>query len=122
VTEGITLGVDSGSSGTYNLSDGSLSSINALEIGYSGTGVFTQTGGSQTITGTGMGQGLYMGLFGSGAYNLSGTGFFSVVQDELIGYTSPASFTQSGGTNIVGGTLSLGDQAGGSLFITYSGK
>jgi len=41
------LGYKSGSSGTYNLSGGSLS-INSAIIGNGGTGTFIQTGGTNT--------------------------------------------------------------------------
>ena len=42
------LGNYADSSGTYNLSGGSLYAFNEL-IGYNGTGVFNQTGGTNTV-------------------------------------------------------------------------
>ena len=45
---GLTLGSNNGGIGTYNLMGGSLQA--GLEyIGYSGTGTFNQTGGTNTV-------------------------------------------------------------------------
>ena len=45
------LGYNAGSSGTYNLSGGGLLSAAQNEyVGYSGTGTFTQSGGTNIIT------------------------------------------------------------------------
>ena len=103
------LGFISGSSGTYNLSGtGQLSAF--LEyIGYSGTGTFTQTGGTNTISGY-----LWLGLNSgsSGTYNLnSGT---------LI----TASISKGSGTtafNFGGATLQAGGNFTCSLPMTLTG-
>ena len=62
----------SNSSGTIQMPGGSLSNAAAEYVGYQGTGMFIQTGGTNTVGGSG----LYLG-FGSGShgtYNLSGSG------------------------------------------------
>src|SRR5208337_3453990 len=55
VNNNLELGKNAGASGSYTLSDsgsGSLLSVAGNEyIGYSGTGAFTQTGGTNTVTG-----------------------------------------------------------------------
>ena len=66
MTDVLSLGYRSGSSGTYNLSGGSL--LTDFEtIGYQGLGTFNQSGGSNTVTSD-----LILGDWtaGSGAYNL----------------------------------------------------
>ena len=63
------LGYNTGASGAYNLSGGQLSASYQY-IGNSGTGSFTQSGGTSTTAGY-----LYLGnnTTGSGTYALSGT-------------------------------------------------
>ena len=66
------LGDLSGSSGTYNLSGSGLLSVSSSAyeyIGHSGSGIFTQSGGTNLA-----GDNLYLGYTpsGSGTYNLSG--------------------------------------------------
>ena len=87
------LGYNTGDSGTYNLSAGTLTVANRLYVGYSGTGTFTQSGGTST---TGWS---YLGFNSgsSGTYNLSGTAAFSP-QLLVVGYSGAGVFTQSGGT------------------------
>ena len=95
---GIYLGYNSGSNGTYILTEtGHLSTGNEY-IGNSGIGTFTQTGGTNSINGY-----LYLGYNSgsSGAYNLSGTGQLSVPRAEYIGYSGTGTLSQSGGTNTV---------------------
>ena len=112
VTNGLILGNQSGSSGTYDLSNsGSLTADNEI-IGNSGLGAFTQSGGFNVVTGTG---GLTLGYAsgGSGTYNLSGTGSLSISSFEIIGYSGTGAFTQSGGTHN-NSFFILGVQAGSS--------
>ena len=45
----LSLGYDSGSSGTYDLSGTGQLSADYEYIGYSGTGTFTQSGGTNTL-------------------------------------------------------------------------
>jgi autotransporter-associated beta strand protein len=92
------LGYNSGSSGTYNLSSTAQLSAGGERVGYSGTGIFTQTGGNNTITGS-----LYLGYNSgsSGTYDLSGAGQLSA-GNEYVGYHGTGTFTQTGGTNTAG--------------------
>ena len=105
-SDGLYLGYSSGSSGTYNLSAGELSTI--LEcIGYDGTGEFNQTGGTHSV------EELRLGTVhgSSGTYNLS-AGELSVGSEIIAGiyYTNSVTgeFNQTGGTHTVSGNLSLG--------------
>ncbi|MHB9074490.1 MAG: autotransporter outer membrane beta-barrel domain-containing protein [Desulfobaccales bacterium] len=104
----------SASSGTYNLSGGSLSVTGAEYIGYSGTGTFTQSGGTHTIS-----QGLYLGVNSgsSGTYTLSG-GSLSVTGGEYIGYGSTGDFIQTGGSHTVSGGIWLGSGSSGTYTLS----
>jgi hypothetical protein len=120
------LGFSTGSSGTYTLSGGSLSAPGSASfpteyVGYSGTGIFNQTGGANTLGG-GLGLGYDPGSFGT--YNLSGTGSLSVTgesSNENVGGLGTGTFNQTGGTNMAphlnvnSGTYTL---SGGSLSVT----
>ena len=119
------LGDQPGSSGTYSLSGGSLSLSNgnngALYVGYSGTGSFTQSGGTNTLSTS-----LYLGYSpgGSGTYSLGGGSLsLSNANDGglYVGYSGTGSFTQSGGTNTASNALYLGDNPGGSGTYSLSG-
>ena len=126
VTVHLSLGVNPGSSGTYNLG-GTTSYLQAggtEYVGYSGTGTFTQTGGTNTAAGP-----LVLGYNAgsSGTYNLSG-GSLSVLGGEFVGDSGNGAFTQSGGTNTVAGNLFVGffapsasgtyNLSGGSLSVS----
>jgi fibronectin-binding autotransporter adhesin len=116
----LSLGYNSGASGTYNLSDTGKLSASYEYIGRSGTGTgtFTQTGGTNS-TST-----LYLGYSSraSGAYNLSDTGKLSA-SSEYIGYSGTGTFTQTGGTNS-SSTLYLGYYSGasGAYNLSDTGK
>ncbi|NOX97058.1 MAG: PEP-CTERM sorting domain-containing protein [Nitrospirae bacterium] len=122
--------------GTYNLNAGILSAKNEYLGGSSGTGTFTQTGGTNTVAndlylshgslsgGSGIytqsggtntvGNKLYLGSFtsdSSGSYNLSGGSLSSGY--ETIGLVGTATFTQSGGINAVSGSLYVGSSSAG---------
>jgi hypothetical protein len=104
-----------GSRGAYDLRGGSLSVGDGGAgydeyIGYSGTGAFTQSGGSHQVTND-----LYLGLNadGSGAYTLSGSGSLSA-KYEYVGNSGVGAFTQSGGSHNVTNSLYLGRNAGSS--------
>ena len=89
-------------------------------IGYSGTGAFTQTGGTHVVTGAQRDSfGLVLGHNegSSGTYELSG-GSLHVEYDEFIGYYGSGAFTQTGGTHTVGRDLYVGYQGGGSYTLT----
>ena len=98
------LGYNPGSSGTYNLSGSGLLSPGISEyVGFSGTGSFTQSGGTNSL---GNSNDLYLGgeAGGSGTYNLSGSGLLTVGY-EFLGTFCTGAFTQTGGTNNLSGDL-----------------
>jgi T5SS/PEP-CTERM-associated repeat protein len=113
----IYLGLNSGATGTYYLrGTGNLSaSGNSEYVGYSGTGTFNQSGGTNSISGY-----LYLG-YNSGAngtYNLSDTGILSKVYDEYIGYFGTGTFNQTGGTNTTSALhLGLSSNASGTYIL-----
>ena len=114
---GLFLGNNAGSNGTYGVSGGLLS-IYSQYVGYSGTGSFTQTGGTNNANGN---SDLYLGsnAGSSGAYFL-GNGLLSE-GIEYVGALGMGTFTQSGGTNTVSGSLYLGNSAGGVGVYILSG-
>ncbi len=98
-------------SGTLNLGSGTLltndsnsgmtggSLLTAFhDVGYSGTGTFTQSGGTSMLSDS-----LYVGCDPGdmGSYNLSGSGLFTAL-NEFVGLAASGSFSQSGGTNTAG--------------------
>jgi hypothetical protein len=107
--------------GSYSLSGtGSLSAANEIIGNNFGTGTFTQSGGTHTVSNN-----LYLGtggLFatGSGSYDLSGNGSLTA-GTEYIGYSGIGNFTQSGGTHTVSGTMTLAASLGGSGTYNLSG-
>ncbi|MGP8050774.1 MAG: autotransporter domain-containing protein [Desulfobaccales bacterium] len=122
VSDILILGDSPGASGTYNLSGtGSLSVTGAggETIGNSGTGTFTQTGGTNTVAQT-----LTLGdqSGASGSYTLSNTGSLSVSGDEFIGSAGSGTFTQTGGTNAVSGDLNVGTGAGKGTYALLGGS
>ncbi len=117
--------------GNYTLSSGTLSA-EETNIGYNGTGVFTQSGGYSTADTLYVGIGAGAGGFGTGTYNLSGgvssvaslylgdneatgyyslsgTGMLSVSNFEII---TTGIFAQSGGYNFISGNLYDGEAIG----------
>jgi hypothetical protein len=103
----LTLGKQAGGKGVYNLIAGILQAKDAV-IGDAGTGVFNQTGGTNTI-----GQALVLGKqSGSqGSYNLKAGEL--AANEEIVGDAGTGVFDQTGGTNTVGQALVLGRQLGG---------
>ena len=77
------LGRYAGGSGAYNLSGSGLLSAGTEYVGYSGTGTFTQSGGTNGTSS------LYLGYNagGSGTYNLSGLSGLSSAQFQYVGYS-----------------------------------
>ncbi|MGC1186376.1 MAG: PEP-CTERM sorting domain-containing protein [Candidatus Acidiferrales bacterium] len=138
----------SGAAAQYNLSGGT---INAPILEADSGGTFNQTGGTVNIlpnlsedanqpTGT-LSSGLYVGLNGTGTYNLSGGGtlqvggFFTSGQstsqaagNEYIGYNAGSNgiFNQSGGNNLLGQysnpTDPFSGSTGGNLYVGYLGN
>jgi fibronectin-binding autotransporter adhesin len=121
-TGALEIGALAGSTGTYNLGGTGTLVANTNEyIGETGTGLFHQTGGSNSISQT---HSLYLGYnaAGAGGTYMLDAGSLSLVGSsfELVGYNAAGDFVQSGGTNSNGG-LSLGQNAGISGTYTLSG-
>jgi autotransporter-associated beta strand protein len=108
----LALGGNTGSSGDYTLSSGTLNTQGSnVNLG----GVFTQTGGSHTITGN-----LQVTNGNGSGYTLSG-GTLSASVITHVGFGGTGTFTQSGGTHTTG-TLSLGRFLGNSgTYLLYGG-
>lgn len=86
-----TNSLNAATSGTYNLSGGTLQS-NSIQIANGGAGTFAQTGGTNTSNGN-----TIVGLNGgTGAYNISAGTLNSV--GIAVGLTGNGTFTQTGGT------------------------
>ena len=132
------LGYTPGGSGVYNLTGGLLSS-ECVQVGTSGTGFFTQSGGTNTVLYSGgIPFYLYLGYNSgsSGTYCLSGTSLLSATA-EYVGYSPGAAgvFQQTGGSNATyfvsvgsggrfvlgGGTLNVGTNGGISSQGTFDG-
>ena len=109
---------NSTNSGTVQISgSGSLSATNNEYLGNTGTGTFTQSGGTNSI-----GSYLYLGSnspssAGIGSYFLSGSGALAADQ-EFVGNYGSGTFSQSGGTNTVN---SLYVASSGSYALSGSG-
>ena len=96
---------------------GSLTTVHEV-VGGSGLGVFTQTGGTHTVTGP---SSLILGdtAGSSGTYSLSAGSLAAI--NEIVGNSGTGTFTQSGGTNTVSNTLTLAAVSGGSGTYTITG-
>lgn len=113
----ICVGHGAAALGTYNLSGtGQLTALNEY-VGYSGTGIFNHSAGSNTLTNVAQ---FYLGYNSgsNGSYNLSGTGRLSAVA-EYVGCSGTGTFTQSAGTNTVS-ALYLGSHGDSSGNGTYN--
>ncbi len=117
---GLSVGNNAGSFGTYNLSGSGLLSAPDEYIGNSGSGSFTQSGGTNTVSNFADGLTLGNNAGSFGTYNLSGSGVLSA-PDEYIGNSGSGSFTQSGGTNSTF-FLELGCYSGSSGTYNLSGS
>ncbi len=114
-----------GSVGTYNLSGGQLSVSKSEIIGDSGTGTFTQTGGTNSLTGS---NSMFLGnsAGGSGTYTANGTAVLNVGGDVNVGFAATGSGifnVQTGASVSITGALKIGagDQvnlSGGTLALT----
>jgi hypothetical protein len=135
-------------SGDYNLTGGTLTSSASEYVGFSGTGNFTQSGGSNTTRGVSP---LYVGLDSNatGTYTLTGgtttlnagdslfvgfdtnsTGNFSlggsgslIAFNEYVGHAGTGNFVQTGGTNAIAASyfLTVGETSGSHGSYTLSG-
>ena len=149
-TSGLEVGGTSGGASamaTLTATPGSNLSTGTVNIGYTGVGIFTQTGGAFTINGNPaynanvmylgnypQGSGtyiqsggtltagrVYVGYLGSGSYSLSGSASLSV-NGITVGNGGTGTFTQSGGTVTTnGGFLTIGFGTSGSGMYTLSG-
>ena len=86
----LVLGYFADSTGVYKLKGGSISSAWFETIGYYGTGVFIQTGGTHNANIVYLSVGSVNG--GTGTYNLSGSGYLYSINESLQNGT----FNQSG--------------------------
>ncbi len=129
------LGI-SGTTGTYNLHDGSLHNGGMSEIvGESGDGIFNQYGGFHRVNSDGA---LYLGWGATthGTYNLS-NGVLTVPNQMRVGYNGTGVFNQTGGEsnvgilttrylpqshgtyNLIGGTLNANRITNNDVFAAY---
>jgi T5SS/PEP-CTERM-associated repeat protein len=104
------VGSLAGAVGAYNLSGGTLSVSKSEIIGDSGTGSFTQTGGTNTLTGT---NSMFLGNTsgGSGTYTANGTAVLNVGGDLNVGFAASGSGTLNvqGNANVnITGALKIG--------------
>jgi T5SS/PEP-CTERM-associated repeat protein len=120
----LALGQSAGANGTYSITQNNATLIvgGALTVGDLGTGSFTQSSGTVQ---TGGSLALGNGASGSGSYALGpssglATPLVSVAGDEVIGNLGSGTFTQTGGTNNVGGTLTIA-AGGGPGTYNFSG-
>ena len=72
-------------------------------VGYTGTGTFSQTGGTHSVANS-----IYLGYStsGAGSYNLSGGSLAAL--NEYVGYSGSGAFTQTAGANSVASNVYLG--------------
>ena len=107
------LGQAAGSSQSYDLESGTLTTNNEF-IGFSGTGIFTQSGGTNAPGGN---LTLAANTGSSGSYTMTG-GSLGVTGNTVVGSGAAGTFTQDNSAadsyHSVGGSLILGAQAGGS--------
>ncbi len=104
------LGSDPGSSGSYILSGSGLLGAYSEYVGYSGTGTFAQSAGTNSYTNS-----VYLGYNpgSSGSYSLSGSGLLGPYSYSMyVGYSGTGTFNQSGGTC----NLSVND----NLYLGYN--
>jgi fibronectin-binding autotransporter adhesin len=118
--ETLYLGFNAGVTGNYTLGgNATLSTSGGVEvIGASGTGIFTQNGGSNYLNGSNV---IYLGQSAgsSGTYSLS-AGSLTSIAGEFIGVSGTGTLMQSGGTNSTAYII-VADNAGSSGTYTLSG-
>ncbi len=126
---GLHLGVFTGSTGTYILSNtGTLNSVTSSGfIGDGGAGIFSQLAGTHTIN-PGNVAGSYNLTIGNaagsnGAYSISG-GSFTDYGIVYVGYSGTGAFNQSGGTTTIGGSgyLVVANTGTGTFSLSSSGS
>jgi hypothetical protein len=100
------IAANEGANGTYNMNGGTLTVTGAngnIFLGDYDSGTINQNAGSISVD-----DGLYLGrsAAGHGNYFLSGTGSLTATLEAIGGFGS-GTFTQTGGSNTVSGTLSV---------------
>jgi hypothetical protein len=136
-TQELQLGLNTGDNGSYTISNGILNVYgnadfgnSAIEVGSSGTGLFTQTGGTvNTYGANGFAVGDCCG--GSGEYDISG-GALNVLANPstsgqsgnaFVGAHSTGIMTQSGDATVaINGDLNVGYQANGTYTLGGTGS
>jgi hypothetical protein len=119
----VVVGSEVGSSGMFTLSSGSLATSGSGSVGQivgsSGTGTFTQSGGSNTVSNDNLHVGFNAGS--TGTYNLSDTGILTVTgtSGEVVGYSGTGNFNQNGGTNTAAYVV-VGSEVGSNGTFTLS--
>jgi hypothetical protein len=116
-----------GSVGDYSLSGTSILTVKqSMRVGDGGAGVFTQTGGSTTISQPGSLSSLDLGRLstGNGTYNLSGGTL--AAGGLFVGSSGTGTVNHSGGTatlagSLYNGTLYIGGNAGSNGSYDLSG-
>ena len=112
VTGTLTIGSTSSATvgiGSYELTSGALSTGTEIV-----NGTFTQSGGNSTVNGNLEIAASNGGSSGAGGYSLQGTGSLSVTGNEIVGQSVAGTFSQTGGTHTIGGSLVIGAFAGSS--------
>jgi hypothetical protein len=114
----LTLGSNTGATGTYSLSGtGSLASASEF-IGNQGAGFFTQSSGTNQVNGSFLLIGDASGSTGS--YVLTGTGTVAAASAEFVGYSGQGTFLQTGGFNTAG-FISVSANGGGGAYTLAGG-
>ena len=130
---GITyIGHDSGSTGTYVFSGGLVTTRYDVAVGYSGTGIFSQSGGTLTlgdpdVVNPGFNAPnpvvLHIG-YNSGTtatYTLTGGTLDATVGLVIVGQSGNGTFNQKGGTLTTRSNLLLGHDEGSSAIYNLDG-
>lgn len=114
------LGVFTGSNGWYTLgNNGTLTNdAGGEEVGGDSAGSFVQTGGTNTLTNSGLG---IADGSGTGSYTLSGSASVLSTTTETTGNEGTGAFTQNGGTNTVSSEFNVGNSSGGNGTFNLNG-
>ncbi len=121
-TQSLVLANSPGSSGSYSLGGSGRLLAPTEYVGYAATGMFTQSGGSKTMTGF-----LILGNnpSSSGTYTLTSSGSLrrSSAPWEYVGLSGSGSFIQSAGTNTATSALYVGNASNASgTYTLYAGQ
>ena len=119
------IAVGNGGTGALMIQGQGQLQTSVENVGLSGTGSVTQSGGVNTTSG-------YLDLGASagdsGTYILTGNGYLSVLNNENVGSSGTGIFTQSGGTNscsdfnLGNGTGSSGTYSLGGGYLSVAGS